>query len=68
MIRLVADSGGMIHGGLAHVGSVRRDLRDALRHELARPQLVGAALEDEPDRRELRDRLRPQLVEARRSR
>ena len=42
MIRLVADSGGMIHGGLAQVGRRRRDLRDALRHELARPQLVRA--------------------------
>ena len=66
MIRLVAESGGMIHGGLAQVGRVGATCATRSVTSWRALQLVRAALEDEPDRRELRDRLRPQLVEARR--
>ena len=36
MTRLVAESGGIINGGLAQVGSCGVTLREALLHELAR--------------------------------
>ena len=65
MIRLVADAAGIIHGGLAHVGMFGSNLRDALLDELAGPRLVGALLEDQPDRGQLRDGLRAQLLQAR---
>ena len=65
MTRLVVDSGGRITGGAAQVGSVGVDRRQALLDHLARLDQVGAALEDELDRRELRDRRRADLVEPR---
>ena len=63
MIRLVADSAGIMKGGLAQVGRVAVICAEPLGHELAGPKLVGAALEDELDRGELGHRLRAHLVE-----
>ena len=64
MIRLVADRGGIMKGGLAQVGRVGVTCAMRSCDQLASRQLVGPALEDELDRRELGDRLRAQLVEA----
>ena len=47
MIRLVADSGGIIHGGLAQVGSVGVTCARRSCTSCRASQLVGAALEDE---------------------
>ena len=49
MTRLVADSGWIMTGGAAQVGSVGRDRRDPLRDQLPRSQQVGARLEDQLD-------------------
>ena len=54
MTRLVDDSGGIMTGGAAQVGSVGATVREALLHELPGLHEVGAALEDQLDRRQLR--------------
>ena len=61
--RAVVDAGGMMTGGAAHVGNDGRDRRDALLHELPRVQDVGARIELELDRRQLRHGLRAHEVQ-----
>ena len=63
MTRLVADSGGIMTGGAAQVGSVGVTVRHALLHQLPRLQQVGARLEDQLDRRQLGNRLGAHDVE-----
>ena len=46
MTRLVDESGWIITGGAAQVGSAGVTVADALLHELPRLELVGSPLED----------------------
>ena len=68
MTRLVDDSGWIMTGGAAHVGSVGWRQRQALLHQLPRLHQVGARLEDQHDRRQAGHRLGAHDVEARRCR
>ncbi len=61
--RPVVDTGGIITGGLAQVGSVRRDRRHPLRDELRASRRSVPGLEEQLDRRQLRHRLRTDRVE-----
>ena len=63
MTRLVAESGCIMTGGAAQVGSVGVTVAMPLLDELAGLEQVGARLEDQLDRRELGHRLRAQIVE-----
>ncbi len=63
--RLVADTIGYSAGGAAHDGSVGEAGREPLLDELAGLEHVGAVLEVEEDRRQLRDRLGLDLGHAR---
>ena len=65
MTRLVAETGGIMKGGAAHVGSDGVDALDALLDELARMHQIGVGLEDQLDLRELRDGIRAQDVDGR---
>ena len=64
MARPVAETGASMTGGAAQVGRLGDDRRDALLHQLARPEQVGARLEQQLDRGQLRNRLGPHVVQA----
>ena len=65
MTRLVVDSGGIITGGAAQVGSVARHRRHALRDQLARLSAGRCRLEEQLDRGQLGHRLRAHRRRAR---
>ena len=64
MTRLVAESGWIMNGGAAHVGSDGVTRRRRSCDELAGPEQVRPGLEDQHDLRQLDDRLRAHDVEA----
>ena len=64
MTRLVDDSGWIMNGGAAQVGSVGVTVSMRSDTSWRAPDQVGAGLEDQLDRRQLRHRLRAQGVEA----
>ena len=57
MTRPVVDTGGIITGGAAQVGSVGSHRGNALWHQLPGTDFVGAGLEEQLDRRQVGNRL-----------